>query len=69
MNLQSRAKHIALRIVLERKLAEEGKINIHYVKIKHQLVDSGTKHLSKHRHHDLIKLINEFKAYNANSYD
>ena len=58
-----RAKHIALRYcVFEQELGEVGKIIIHYVKSEDQLVDMGTKHFSKHRHRNAIKLINEFKA-------
>ena len=45
---------------------EEGKVSIYYVKNEDKLVDLGTKYHSKHRHRDLIKLINEFKARNAN---
>ena len=37
-------------------------MSIHYVKTGDQLSDLSTRHLSKHGHHDLIKLINEFKA-------
>ena len=59
----SRAKHIALRYYfLVQELLEEGKVSVHYVKSEDQLVDLGTKHHSKHRHCDLIKLINDFKA-------
>ena len=57
-----RAKHIALRYFFVQELVEEGKVSIHYVKSENQLADLGTKHHSKHRHRDLIKFINEFKA-------
>ena len=58
-----RAKHIALRYYfLMQKLVEEDKASIHCVKSENQLADWGTKHLSKHRHRNTIKLINEFKA-------
>ena len=58
-----RAKHIALRYyVFVQELVEEGKVSIHDVKSEDHLADMGTKHHSKHRHHDLIKLINDFKA-------
>ena len=57
-----RAKHIALRCFFVQELVEEGKVSIHYVKSKDQLADLDTKHHSKHRHRDLIKFINEFKA-------
>ena len=57
-----RAKHIALWYVFEQELVDGGKVGIHYVKSEDQLADVGTKHHSKHRHHDLIKLINEFKT-------
>ena len=52
-----RAKHIALRYFFVQELV--GKVTIHYVKSEDQLVDLGTKHLSKHRHRDLITLLNE----------
>ena len=48
-----------------RGLVEESKISIHYIKTKEQLVDLSTKHLSKHRHRNIVKLINKFKALNA----
>ena len=57
-----RAKHVALRYFFVQELVEEDKIGIHYVKMEDQLADIGTKHLSKHRHRNLIKLINEFRA-------
>ena len=57
-----RAKHIALRYFFGQELVEEGKPSIRYVKSEGQLADLGTKHHSKHRHRNLIKLINEFKA-------
>ena len=57
------AKHIALRYHLFVQELVEGKVVIHHVKSKGQLADFlGTKHHSKHRHRDLIKYINEFKA-------
>ena len=57
-----RSKHIALRYFFVQELVEEGKVSIHYVKSEDQLADLGNKHHSNHRHLDLIKLINEFKA-------
>ena len=39
----------------------KGKISIHYVTSEDQLADMGTKDLSKYRHCNVIKLINEFK--------
>ena len=58
-----RAKHIALRHYLFMQKLMEGKISIRYVvKSEDQLADLGTKYLSKHRHRNFIKLINEFKA-------
>ena len=57
-----RAKHIALRYYFFVQELVEGKVSIHYVKSEDQLADLGTKHHSKHRHRDLIKLIGEFKA-------
>ena len=61
-----RAKHIALSYFFVQELVEEGKVSIHYVKSEDQLADLGTNHHSKHRHRDLIKFINDFKARNAN---
>ena len=58
----SRAKHIALRYYVFAQELVEGKVNIHYVKSEGQLADLGAKHLSKHRHRNVIKLINGFKA-------
>ena len=57
-----RAKHIALRYFFVHELVEEGKVSIHYVKRENQLADLSTKHHSKHRYRDLIKLIKELKA-------
>ena len=61
-NYSPRAKHIALRSFFVQELREEGKVSIHYVGTGDQLADLGTKNLSKDRHRDLIKLINEFRA-------
>ena len=44
------------------KLAGEDKVSIHYVNTEDELADLGTKSLSKHRHHDFIKVINEYKT-------
>ena len=60
--VRPRAKHIALRNFFVQELVEEGMITIHYVNTQDQLADLGTKHLGKHRHLALIKLINDFKA-------
>ena len=60
-----RAKHIVLRYYFFVQNLVEGKISTHYIKSEGQLADLGTKHLSKHRHRNFIKLINEFKAQNA----
>ena len=57
-----RAKHIAQRYYFFVQKLVEGKVSIHYVKSEDQLADLGTKHHSKHRHRDLIKRTNEFKA-------
>ena len=54
-----RAKHIARMEFFVQELVEEGKISIHYVNSEDQLTDLSTKHLSKHRRRDLIKLHNE----------
>ena len=58
-----RAKHIARRYYLIVQELVEGRISIIYiVTSKDQLADLGTKYLSKHRHCNVIKLINEFEA-------
>ena len=57
-----RVKHVALRFFIVQELAKEGRTSIHYVKTEDQLADIGTKHLSKHRHRYLIKLIGDSKA-------
>ena len=57
-----RAKHIALRYFFVQELMKEGKVTIHFATTEQQLADLGTKHLKKHRHRFLIKLINEFRA-------
>ena len=57
-----RAKHIALVYFFVQELVKEGKVTIPFVKTEQQLADLGTKHLKKHRHRLLIKLINEFRA-------
>ena len=56
------AKHVALNNFFVQEVVEVGKVSIHSVMTKDQLADLGTKYLSKHRHRDLIKLINYFKA-------
>ena len=53
---------IALRFYFFVQELVEGKVGIHYVKSEGQLADLGTKRHSKHRHRDLIKFINDFKA-------
>ena len=53
-----RAKHIALRYYFFVQELVEGKDSIHYVKSEDQLADLDTKHHSKHRYCDPIKLIN-----------
>ena len=60
-----RAKHIVLRYFFVQDLVE-GKVSTHYVKTEGRLADLGIEHLSKTRHGDLIKLINESKASSAN---
>ena len=57
-----RAKHIALRYFFVQELVKEGKVTIHFFKKKQQLADLGTKHLKKHHHRFVIKLINKFRA-------
>ena len=56
------AKDIALRYCFAQDLVEEGKIPIHYVNTQDQVGDLGTKHLGRHRHRALIKLIIDFEA-------
>ena len=58
----TRAEHIALKYYFFVQKLVEGKVSIHYVKSEDDLADFGTKHHSKHRHCDLIKFLNEFKA-------
>ena len=56
-------KHIALRYYFSVQELVKGKVSIHYVNNEDQLTDLGTKHHhSKHRHRDLVKFINDFKA-------
>ena len=57
-----RVKHVVLRYLFVEELAREGRISIHYVKTEYQLADIEIKHLSKHRHRYLIKLISEFRS-------
>ena len=57
-----RANDIALRYVFVHELLKERKVTIHFVKTEQQLTDLGMKHLKRHRHRFLIKLINEFRA-------
>ena len=61
-NCSPRAKHIALRYFFVQELLEEGKVSIHYIKSEDQLKDLYIKHLGKHHHRNVIKLVNEFKA-------
>ena len=49
------------------KLVREGKVSIHYVKSEDQLANIGIKYLSNHLHRNIIKLINELQASNANT--
>ena len=58
-----RAKHIALRYFFVQELVKEERSPFtSFVKTEQQVADLGTKHLKKHRHCFLIKLINEFRA-------
>ena len=57
-----RAKHTPLKYFFVQELVKERKVTIHFTKTEQQLSDLGTKHLKKHRHRFLIKLINEFRA-------
>ena len=57
-----RAKHIVLRHFFVQKLVEEGKITIHYLNTQDQLAGLTAKHLGRHRHRVLIKLVNDFEA-------
>ena len=54
-------KHIALRYLFVQDLVED-KITIHYVKSQDPLTDLSSKHLGKHRHHALIKYMNNVQA-------
>ena len=53
----SRRKDIALRFFYVRELVSEGKITIHYISTEDQLVDIGTRHLNKHRLHQLFHIL------------
>ena len=44
----SRTKHVALRFFYIRNV-DEDETTIHYISMKDQLADIGTKHLNKHR--------------------
>ena len=58
-----RSKHIPLSCYFfVQELVEGGKVSIHYVKSLDHLADLGTKHRSKHRHHNIIRFINELKT-------
>ena len=57
-----RPKHIALKYFFVQEPVKKGKITIHFIKTEQQLADLGTKHLKKHRHCFVNKLINEFRA-------
>ena len=58
----ARTKHIALRYFFPQGPAKKGNVSILSFKNKDLLAGVGIKHLSKHRHGELIKLLNEFKA-------
>ena len=47
------------------ELVEDGAITVHYAKTQDQLADSGTKHLNKQRHRELINKIRDFRAWTA----
>ena len=57
-----RAKHIVLRCYFFVQELVERKVSILYIKSEGQLADLGTKNHSEHRHRDLIKFINDYKA-------
>ena len=57
-----RARFVALRYSFVQELVKDGQISTHYLKTENQLADIGTKHLSKHRHRYLLKLVNKFIA-------
>ena len=59
-----RVRHVALRYFFIQELVRQCRIRIHSVKTEDQLADIETKHLSKHRHHCLLKLISEFRSWN-----
>ena len=52
-------KHITLVYVFLQELEEESKLSMYYAESEDQLEDLGIKNLRKHRHRDLIKLIDE----------
>ena len=56
---------MALQYFLVQELVKEGRFSIQYVKTEDQLVDIRTKHLSKHRHRYLLRLISEFRFRNG----
>ena len=58
----ARAKYTALRYFSVQELVEEGKTTIHYVNTQDQLADLGPKHLGRHCHRSLTKLINDFET-------
>ena len=62
-----RAKHIARRYFLLQDLMKEDKISIHYVKSENQLANVGTKRFSKHRHRNLVKIINQLRLKSTTS--
>ena len=55
-----RVKHVALRFFFVQELAKERRISIHYVKTEDQLAYISKKHLRKHRHWYLIRLVGDF---------
>ena len=48
-------ENIALRHFFIQELVEDGTITIHYAKTQDQLADTGTKHLDKQSHRELVK--------------
>ena len=57
-----RVKHITLRYLFVHELVQEGKITTYYLNTQDRLADPGTKHLGRHHHRALIKLINDFEG-------
>lgn len=58
----SLVKNLALQYFIIQELVREGRISIHDGNIEDQIVDIGTKHLSKHGPRYPIKVVSEFQV-------